>query len=36
MVKKDIRALSQDQLIDLFTTIEEPVFRAKQVYDWLW
>ena len=36
MIKKDIRALSQDQLIDLFTTIEEPVFRAKQVYDWLW
>ena len=36
MIKKDIRALSQDQLIDLFTTIEEPIFRAKQVYDWLW
>lgn len=36
MIKKDIRALSQDQLIDLFTTIKEPVFRAKQVYDWLW
>ena len=36
MIKKDIRALNQDQLIDLFTTIEEPVFRAKQVYDWLW
>ena len=36
MIKKDIRALSQDQLIDLFTNIEEPVFRAKQVYDWLW
>ena len=36
MIKKDIRALSQDQLIDLFTTIEEPVFGAKQVYDWLW
>jgi 23S rRNA (adenine2503-C2)-methyltransferase len=36
MIKKDIRALSQDQLIDLFISIEEPVFRAKQVYDWLW
>ncbi len=36
MIKKDIRALSQNQLIDLFIKIEEPVFRAKQVYDWLW
>jgi len=36
MIKKDIRALSQDQLIDLFISIEEPIFRAKQVYDWLW
>jgi len=36
MNKKDIRALSQTQLIDLFESIGEPAFRAKQVYDWLW
>jgi len=36
MAKKDIRALSLDQLTDLFKEIGEPAFRAKQVYDWLW
>ncbi len=36
MVKKDIRALSVSQLADLFKEINEPAFRAKQVYDWLW
>ncbi|MBA2613138.1 MAG: 23S rRNA (adenine(2503)-C(2))-methyltransferase RlmN [Bacteroidetes bacterium] len=36
MAKKDIRALSVDQLADLFKEINEPAFRAKQVYDWLW
>jgi len=36
MVKKDIRALSLVQLTELFSQIEEPSFRAKQVFDWLW
>ncbi len=36
MAKKDIRALSVEQLTDLFKEINEPAFRAKQVYDWLW
>ncbi|MBX3163372.1 MAG: 23S rRNA (adenine(2503)-C(2))-methyltransferase RlmN [Bacteroidetes bacterium] len=36
MPKKDIRALSLQQLIILFEEIGEPAFRAKQVYDWLW
>lgn len=36
MVKKDIRALSQEQIIDVFAEIGEPAFRAKQLYDWLW
>ena len=36
MAKKDIRALSLQQLTDLFGEINEPAFRAKQVYDWLW
>lgn len=36
MAKKDIRALSAEQLTELFKSINEPAFRAKQVYDWLW
>lgn len=36
MAKKDIRALSVEQLAELFKEINEPAFRAKQVYDWLW
>jgi 23S rRNA (adenine2503-C2)-methyltransferase len=36
MVKKDIRALTVEQLAQLFKEINEPAFRAKQVYDWLW
>ncbi len=36
MAKKDIRALSADQLTQLFGEIGEPAFRARQVYDWLW
>lgn len=36
MVKKDIRALTVEQLAQLFQEINEPAFRAKQVYDWLW
>lgn len=36
MTKKDIRALSLEQLTEVFKEIGEPAFRAKQVYDWLW
>ena len=36
MIKKDIRALTLEQLTQLFKDINEPAFRAKQVYDWLW
>jgi 23S rRNA (adenine2503-C2)-methyltransferase len=36
MPKKDIRALSLDELTEVFAGIKEPPFRAKQVYDWLW
>ncbi len=36
MAKKDIRALSLEQLTVLFKEIGEPAFRAKQVYDWFW
>jgi 23S rRNA (adenine2503-C2)-methyltransferase len=36
VAKKDIRALSLDQLTQVFEEIGEPAFRAKQVYDWLW
>jgi len=35
-IKKDIRALKEEQLVDLFKEVGEPAFRAKQVYDWLW
>jgi len=34
--KKDIRALTESQLIELFASIGEPKFRAKQVHQWLW
>lgn len=34
--KKDIRALSVDQLKDFFVSIGEKPFKAKQVYEWLW
>lgn len=34
--KKDIRSLSEEQLIALFAEISEPKFRAKQVHQWLW
>ena len=34
--KTDIRALSLSQLQEHFTSIKEPAYRAKQVYQWLW
>lgn len=35
-VKKDIRALSKNQLRDFFVSIDEKPFRGNQVYEWLW
>jgi 23S rRNA (adenine2503-C2)-methyltransferase len=34
--KTDIRSLSVETLKQHFSSIGEPAFRAKQVYDWLW
>ncbi len=32
----DIRSYSEDQLKELFSEMQEPAYRAAQVYDWLW
>lgn len=34
--KKDIRALSKEQLRDFFTQNGDQAFRGNQVYEWLW
>jgi 23S rRNA (adenine2503-C2)-methyltransferase len=34
--KRDIRALTKPQLQEYFLSIDEPKFRATQVYEWLW
>ena len=34
--KRDIRALSKDQLRDFFVTQNDKNFRGNQVYEWLW
>ena len=34
--KKDIRALTRDQLRDFFVENEDKSFRGNQVYEWLW
>jgi len=34
--KKNIRALSQDDLVELMVSWNEKPFRAKQVHEWLW
>ena len=34
--KKDIRALTKDQLRDFFVANGEKAFRGNQVYEWLW
>lgn len=34
--KKDIRSLSLPQLEELFLSIGEKAFRAKQTYEWIW
>jgi 23S rRNA (adenine2503-C2)-methyltransferase len=34
--KRDIRALTKDELRDWFVARGEQAFRAQQVYEWLW
>ncbi|MBT8184354.1 MAG: 23S rRNA (adenine(2503)-C(2))-methyltransferase RlmN, partial [Eudoraea sp.] len=34
--KKDIRALTKDQLRDFFVKLGDKPFRGNQVYEWLW
>ena len=34
--KKDIRALTEAQLVDILKEKGEAKFRAKQIYEWLW
>ena len=36
ILKKDIRALSREQLRDFFESRGEKAFRGNQVYEWLW
>jgi len=36
ITKTDIRSLSLPQLQQHFTEMNEPAYRAKQVYQWLW
>ena len=36
LTKKDIRALTREQLCDFFTANGDKAFRGKQVYEWLW
>jgi 23S rRNA (adenine2503-C2)-methyltransferase len=35
-LKRDLRALTQDELREQFKTLTQPAYRADQVYDWLW
>ena len=34
--KKDIRALTKEQLREFFVKNEDKAFRGNQVYEWLW
>ena len=36
LTKKDIRALTETQIIDILKEKGEAKFRAKQIYEWLW
>ncbi|NJB81932.1 23S rRNA (adenine(2503)-C(2))-methyltransferase RlmN [Wenyingzhuangia aestuarii] len=36
MSKKDIRALTKDQLRDFFVENGDKAFRGNQIYEWLW
>jgi 23S rRNA (adenine2503-C2)-methyltransferase len=33
---KDLRQLSLDQLKELLVSLDQPAYRAKQIYEWLW
>ena len=35
-IKKDIRALSKEDLRSFFVTQGDQAFRGTQVYEWLW
>ena len=34
--KKDIRALTKEQLRNFFVSNGDKAFRGNQVYEWLW
>ncbi len=34
--KKNIRSLSKEELETYFKELQEPAYRARQVYEWLW
>ena len=34
--RKDIRAMSREELRDFFVSVDEKPFRGNQVYEWLW
>ena len=36
IIKRDIRALSKEEITDFFVANGDKAFRAKQVYEWLW
>ncbi|HXH99869.1 MAG TPA: 23S rRNA (adenine(2503)-C(2))-methyltransferase RlmN [Sphingobacteriaceae bacterium] len=36
LIKKDIRGLSVEHLKEGIAALGEPVFRAKQIHEWLW
>ena len=35
-IKLDIRKLNQDEIRAIITSMGEPAFRSKQIYEWLW
>ncbi len=35
-MKKDIRKLSLEEIIQALESMNQPKFRAKQIYEWLW
>lgn len=36
LARRDVRALSLDELRSFFTSHSAPAFKGKQVYEWLW
>ncbi len=35
-LRKDIRSLSHEELVNLVKSLGQPAFRAKQIEDWIW